>query len=96
MYLVAPIHQRIKNCHCSSELRRVLDGSHLLEDWGFPFWIISHAGTNITYSHQHMHLDRQLAYERSLQTESNQNKHWTTLLTIAPGNPISQYDMRHD
>lgn len=60
------------------------------------FWIISRVGTNIPYSHQHMHLHGQLTYRQNLQTESNQNKHWTTLLTIAPGNPISHHDTRHD
>lgn len=46
----------------------------------------------ITYLHQYT----QAYLHTGVQTESNQNKHWTTLLTAAPGNPISQYDMRHD
>lgn len=57
---------------------------------------ISHVGLNMTYAHQPMHLGRQLTYRQRLQTESHQNKHWTTRLTLAPGNPISHHDMRHD
>lgn len=97
---LTPIHQCMKRkipVTAAEKLCKVLDRSRLVEDWGpFFFWIVSHAGPNMTYSHQHMHLHRQLTPRQSLQTESNPNKHWTPLLTVAPGNPISHHDTRHE
>lgn len=64
------------------------------EDLSFPFRIISHAAADITYINTGTRSRHALA--RRVHTAGNQNKHWTTLLTVAPGNPICQYDTRHD
>lgn len=64
----------------------------------FYFGLLHMPGSGVIYD-QHTQKNHRVtlcSQYAAAQTENDQNKQRTTLLNEAPGNPISQYDTRHD